>query len=555
MKAAYDKSMGRTPKTVPVSNLQRQPNSDDNLAHNFQLLEQIPALIAVMHGDNHRYDFVNKVYQQTFGVDDGIIGRPIAEILPGLAEQGLLDLLDKVYRTGKSYHGKEQRIFIPANGHPERELYLNMSFQPIPGVNGSIEGVFIHAVDVTPLVKARQKSDELAAELEAIFSSIPDGIFMAKEGVITRVNQTGAESLGYDSPEEVPRRLEDLYTELQIKHNGSSKEARLEDSVLAQALGGKTARHESALIMNPVTKRRMILRTSASPVRDRRGRIIGAISVNSDVTEYYELQQKINKNKVRQRVLRQKAKLLKEQNDELIKLNTLKDEFIALASHQLRTPATSVKQYLGMILEGYVGEVPPQQLEFLERAYKGNERQLRIVDDILRVAQVDLQKTQLRMTDVDICELMHYITEDQAGRFLERDQRLKVDLPEECLYVLADHDRLRMALDNIVDNASKYTGHGKSIAVAVRKDDKKGQAIITVTDEGVGIAKTDIPKLFQKFSRIHNEYSVEAGGSGLGLYWTNKIIDLHGGSITVNSQLGIGTTFTIALPVAPTPAA
>jgi signal transduction histidine kinase len=109
-----------------------------------------------------------------------------------------------------------------------------------------------------------------------------------------------------------------------------------------------------------------------------------------------------------------------------------------------------------------------------------------------------------------------------------------------------DKEYIRMALSNILDNASKYTPEGKAIRVTVKE--KKGYVCIAITDEGVGIAEDDMDKLFRKFSRIDNPLSVQVGGTGLGLYWSKEIIELHGGSIDVESKLNKGTTFTVKLP-------
>ena len=112
-----------------------------------------------------------------------------------------------------------------------------------------------------------------------------------------------------------------------------------------------------------------------------------------------------------------------------------------------------------------------------------------------------------------------------------------------------DAERLRMAIDNIIDNAIKYTPERRSIIVNVSTSPDKKHCIIEVIDHGVGIRKTDIDKLFQKFSRLDNPLSVEVGGNGLGLYWSKKIINLHGGDVSATSHVGRGSTFTITLPM------
>lgn len=232
--------------------------------------------------------------------------------------------------------------------------------------------------------------------------------------------------------------------------------------------------------------------------------------------------------------------------EQLLEVNRSKDEFIALASHQLRTPATAVKQYIGMVLQGYAGDITEQQQTLLTKAFKSNERQINVINDILRVARLDLKKMSLDMREVDLGRLIKNIIDDGAGPFQDRQQKVTFTKPATPVAAVIDPEYIRMALGNILDNASKYTPRGKQIKVVLKR--LKGDRVaISIHDEGVGIAAEDIGKLFKKFSRIHNPLSIEVGGSGLGLYWSNEVVQLHSGSIDVSSEPGKGTTFTITL--------
>lgn len=239
-------------------------------------------------------------------------------------------------------------------------------------------------------------------------------------------------------------------------------------------------------------------------------------------------------------------KILEAQRIEhLIEVNRSKDEFIAVASHELRTPATAVKQYIGMVTDGFAGDISEPQRNFLQRAYDSNERQLRIIDDILRVARLDLDTLSLNLVKLDVGQALRGIVKDLADVTKERDQKIKLELAKSPAYIYADELYFRMALANIIENASKYSEAG-DITVTVRKIDD--MVTIAVHDTGVGIDEKDIEKLFVKFSRIHNPLSIQRGGTGLGLYWTREVISLHQGRVDVESQLGEGSTFTVTLP-------
>lgn len=241
--------------------------------------------------------------------------------------------------------------------------------------------------------------------------------------------------------------------------------------------------------------------------------------------------------------------LLSAETKELLRLNKSKDEFIALASHQLRTPATGVKQFLGMLLEGFAGEldITPDQRRLLQTAYESNDRQIAIVNDLLLIATIDAGKITLQNHTVDVVSYIKEIVESYELKFSDKKQEVEFNCKELSLKVRIDDIRLRMAIENLLDNACKYSPEGGVTTVSVKKT--KDSVAISVADQGVGIDKKDFAKLFQKFSRIPNSLSAASGGTGLGLYWAHRIVELHGGKLTVSSQPQKGSTFKINLPL------
>lgn len=251
-------------------------------------------------------------------------------------------------------------------------------------------------------------------------------------------------------------------------------------------------------------------------------------------------------NKGLQEEIKRRQKLEDQRVQHYIDLNKTKDEFISLASHQLRTPATGVKQYLGMVLEGMAGDVSDKQQLLLQKAHESNERQLTIVTDLLKVAQIDAGKVQIIPTSVNIADLLTDVIKEQEDTHVARKQTVKLKNFADHPLALVDPDKMRMVFENLIDNASKYSEPGKPIKVTLKE--QKERIVVMVSDQGVGIAPKDMERLFEKFNRIHNHLSDHVGGTGLGLYWAKKVVDLHGGTIKVTSVLGKGTTFTIYLP-------
>jgi signal transduction histidine kinase len=238
-----------------------------------------------------------------------------------------------------------------------------------------------------------------------------------------------------------------------------------------------------------------------------------------------------------------------EQRDRLQGLNDAKDEFISLASHQLRTPATVIKQYTEMLHSGFVGDIAQEQMDMLAVVHKSNQRQLDIIEDLLRVAKVDAGKVYLQRSYCDVVLEVETAIREQAVLFQSRRQRVVFNKPEKAVFASIDPKLMLMVLQNILDNAGKYSFSDTAVTIIIRQNTEG--TTIAIKDSGVGIRTRDRQKLFKKFSRIDNPLSTSVIGTGLGLYWAKKIIDLHKGSIEVTSKLHSGSTFTVHIPTIP----
>jgi two-component system, sensor histidine kinase len=244
-------------------------------------------------------------------------------------------------------------------------------------------------------------------------------------------------------------------------------------------------------------------------------------------------------------LLRSRAKDLMAQKEQAVEL--AKDELLSLASHQLRTPATGVKQYVGMVLQGFAGKVPKNQLMLLEKAYASNDRQLRIINEILHLAKIDAGRIVLAKQYINLSDLINDVVNEQEADIAQAEHHLQLTLPARPLRINADTHMLRMAIENVLSNAIKYTKHGGHIEIRARRSGTN--AAISISDNGVGIDAGDIEAVFRQFSRLPNEMSQKVGGTGVGLYLAKHLVELHGGRIEVASTPGKGSTFTIILPL------
>lgn len=227
-------------------------------------------------------------------------------------------------------------------------------------------------------------------------------------------------------------------------------------------------------------------------------------------------------------------------------LDIAKDEFVSIASHQLRTPATGIRGILSMLLKGDFGDLSASQRRFIEMAARSNERQLHIIEDLLSVARADAGRMDLHIERASLNDLIEEVVVEHKIAFAASKQAIEVDLFHN---VQADIDveKIEMVIDNIITNASKYTPVGGTIKVKLDQVDKT--AYISIKDDGVGIPEDKLGAIFSKFMRVENNLSAPAGGTGLGLYLAQKIVNMHGGDITVASSLGHGSDFRIQLPL------
>jgi len=382
------------------------------------------------------------------------------------------------------------------------------------------------------LLSLQARHNETLAELE-LYKLLVDSVqdyaifFMDADGYIQTWNKGAQKNKGYTAVEIVGKHFSIFYPQKDKDNRKPEREleyarkhGRVEDE------GWRLRKDGSKFWANVVI----------TSLYDNDGTLIGFAKVTRDLTQRKEQEDE----------LRKTNELLKKQQLDLQLLNASKDDFISLASHQLRTPATGVKQYVGMLIEGFSGNLEKGQQSLLEKAYESNERQLRIISDLLKVAQVDAGKIIPLKTMTDLDELVSSIIAEQADTFKKRHQTINYQTPAKTVEAKFDSNLIRMVLENIINNASKYSHENTSVSVTLKDTGTTVQII--VKDEGVGILKADIPRLFEKFSRLDNDLSTQVGGSGLGLYWAKKIVDLHGGTITMTSLPGDGTTFSIELP-------
>jgi len=244
-------------------------------------------------------------------------------------------------------------------------------------------------------------------------------------------------------------------------------------------------------------------------------------------------------------IFKNRARELKAQKEE--EVNIAKDELLSLASHQMRTPATGVKQYLGMVLQGFAGDLDSPKKVLLEKAYTSNERQLHVINQILHLAKLESGRIVLAKHDTNIQELIKDVIDEQDDEIQAHKHKLILKLPKKAYVIFIDSHMIRMAIENLLSNAIKYTPDNGKITIKLSKT--KESIIVAVKDTGIGIDPSQFSEIFKQFTRVYDEKAERVSGTGVGLYLADQLIKLHGGTLQVRSEIGEGTEFIICLPI------
>lgn len=381
-----------------------------------------------------------------------------------------------------------------------------------------------------PLTSGHKRALNELDKYKILVESVEDyAIFLLDpNGIILTWNKGAKRNKGYSASEIIGKHFSKFYQPIDIKSGKPKRELEL-----ALKLG--KVEDEDWRVRKDGSK--FWANVVITTLYDDNGNHIGFAKVTRNLTDRKQQEDTLRKANVQ----------LRKQQAELESLNRSKDDFISLASHQLRTPATAIKQLLGMLAEGLYGDIPVQLQPIIQKAYDSNERQIGIVNSLLKVAQIDAGKVILKMVESDLVLLIHEVLEEFKDTLVDREQSVSIKAKNNTEYVAKiDPGYFRMVISNLIDNASKYTPRKGKIDIEIVIS--KNNLIICIRDNGVGMDVNDTEKLFNKFVRIPNSLSRDVGGSGLGLYWAKKVVKLHGGNLSVTSELGKGSNFIIELP-------
>ena len=347
-------------------------------------------------------------------------------------------------------------------------------------------------------------------KLKTLLESIGDGVFVIDQDKrVVLFNQAAATISGFKAEQVIGKPYDNT-----LKFS-FEKDGKQNSDFIDTALNGKVAEMANHTQLKHRTGRMVPVADSAAPYWvDGQAAVAGVIVVFRDVS--------------RER-----------------KLDQAKDDFVSLASHQLRTPATAVKQFLGLILDGYAGDtsaMTAQQRDYIAQASESNDEQISLVNSLLEIARIEAGTAEFNPTETEIGALLKKVADRQQMLVGKRNQKLHFAMPQPDLIATIDTSLVTTCIDNLINNASKYTPEGSTIELVV--ETKAKDTVISVKDNGPGISAQGISQLFQRFSRLDHS----TNGTGLGLYLVKLVCELHGGTVRVESVVGKGATFSIILP-------
>ena len=244
---------------------------------------------------------------------------------------------------------------------------------------------------------------------------------------------------------------------------------------------------------------------------------------------------------------------LRASNAQLRHLDKAKDEFLSMASHQLRTPLTSVKGYISMIMDGDVGRVSTDQKKLLGEAFNNSERMVGLINDFLSISRIQTGRFVIEKTPIDLSLVVEQEVNSLRANATARQMELVYERPEDLPIMDIDEGKIRQVIMNFIDNAIYYSHPNTKININLSV--AAGEILFTVKDTGIGVPKAERDQLFTKFFRATNAKKTRPDGSGVGLFLAKKVVDDHDGKIIFDSVEGQGSTFGFSLPIKPLVAA
>ncbi|MEO8910003.1 MAG: ATP-binding protein [Gemmatimonadaceae bacterium] len=500
-----------------------------------EVFVQAPAFLAVLRGENHVFEFVNDAYLTLVGRQD-IVGKPLADALPEVRNQGFIRILDGVLETGEPFIGREIPVMLARiEGEPPEQVYVDFVYQPLTDSTGKRVGIVAHGSDVTTGVLARYEMERLLRESEAVRSevqqsaaryrflanAIPVQVWTANaDGTLDYVSDRAAKYFGKTAEEVIGDQW------LSVLHPDDLERTlfRWRNSLET----GKDYEVEFRLWNVEHQSYRWHL-GRATAQRDENGNVISWFGTNTEIEDRKQAESE-----------------LRRLTAEATEANTAKSAFLAAMSHELRTPLNAIGGYAQLIEMGLRGPVTEEQRIDLVKIQRSKNHLDTLVGDVLNFAKLGSGKIEYRVKDVDVDRMFQSVIDMVTPQLGEKHLHLIPPGAPSRLCVKADEDKLRQILLNLLANALKFTPTDGTISLTASPT---GQDVaIGVSDTGIGIPTEKLESIFEPFVQAKSAIKASDQGVGLGLAISRQLARAMGGDLKVESTIGVGSTFTLTLP-------
>ena len=519
-----------------------------------QILGQVPAVIATFRGPEHRLSFFNAAYQQITG-GRVALGKSVAEALPETVEQGFVALLDQVYASGQPYHGTEIAIMLTQPTGSATQHYFDFTYQPLNDAHGQRQGLLAFAVDVTEQVRVRKQADTLQAgmlaatqrqaqhrqDLYQIFEQTPAAIVLLR-APDHRIDYFNPAFEAMFPPEE--------WTGPLHGHQLAEVYPRLKVAGLVGLLDRVYATGEPQVViemplaeLQPGSPRYV---TFAYQAYREEGCIAGVAAFVYEVTDQVLARQQVQGLNEELAAINEEMRAtnaeLADTNHRLTRTNADLDTFVYTASHDLKAPISNIEGLLLALRQqlppaALQADLVPRLLDMMQGSVARFQQTIGHLTDISQLQRAEAPAT------VDLAALVSGVHLDLAPLLEATPVTLTVAV-EGCHAVRVPPKTLRSVVYNLLSNAVKYRAPDRPAQVALRAYYTSGRLVLAVQDNGLGLSAAQQGELFGMFRRLH----AHVEGSGVGLFMVKRLVENAGGSITVDSQPGIGSTFTVTLP-------
>ena len=493
-----------------------------------EVFRQAPTFLAVVRGPQHEFEFVNDAYYMLVGHRD-LIGKPVADALPETREQGFVALLDGVLNTGIPFVGREVPILLARTpGAVAEERFVDFVYQALTEADGTRSGLVANGSDVTEQVLARREIERLLRDsemargdaesarqrAEALIESIADPFFLLdNEWRFTYINDAAPPILKTTREALIGRTLWELFPELA----GSAYEAAYYETM-------NTGRPTSVEAFYAPLGGWFDVRT----YRWTEGLMVHFRDVSARKAAEAEREQLLANAKA---------------------ANQAKGDFLGVMSHELRTPLNAIGGYAELIEMGIHGPVTPEQRSALERIQRSQRHLLGLINGVLNYAKIDAGAVSYDVADVPLAELLATSEALTAPQLRAKRLDFRFDGCDARLTARGDGEKVQQVVLNLLSNAIKFTETGGRVTMTCAAAGD-GLVMVRVADTGRGIAPNELEHVFQPFIQVDVKLTRTKDGTGLGLAISRDLARGMGGDLTVESEPGVGSVFTLTLPSA-----